>query len=214
MNFTNTCSVQYSGDTEINNLAQSIFIVLSFCSVISNIVIYSDKILENNEINKKFKSINNTYSVLKEYFFNNYKEDNNGNIIFENNIDIPDKIPVPPDSKKIERDIKELLNYQSPPPSAPNSKSVKKDIQDFLNSDDEDDDKNIDNINIDNKKDNKRDDKKETDDNNLKHYHTQSKNEDKVKKHRSDEKNRDDKKHKKRDESITKNIKVKKSNNI
>jgi hypothetical protein len=208
MNFTNTCSAQNSGDTEINNLAQSIFIVLSFCSVISNIVIYSDKILENNEINKKFKSINNTYSVLKEYFFNNYKEDNNGNIIFENNIEIPDKVPVPPDSKKIERDIKELLNYQSPPPSAPNSKSVKKEIQDFLNSDDEDDDKNIDNIK------DKKDDKKETDDNNLKHYHTQSKNEDKVKKHRSDEKNRDDKKHKKRDESITKNIKVKKSNNI
>ena len=73
MNFTNTCSAQNSGDTEINNLAQSIFIVLSFCSVISNIVIYSDKILENNEINKKFKSMNNTYSVLKEYFFNNYK---------------------------------------------------------------------------------------------------------------------------------------------
>jgi len=208
MNFTNTCSAQNSGDTEINNLAQSIFIVLSFCSVISNIVIYSDKILENNEINKKFKSINNTYSVLKEYFFNNYKEDNNGNIIFENNIEIPDKVPVPPDSKKIERDIKELLNYQSPPPSAPNSKSVKKEIQDFLNSDDEDDDKNIDNIK------DKKDYKKETDDNNLKHYHTQNKNEDKVKKHRSDEKNRDDKKHKKRDESITKNIKVKKSNNI
>jgi hypothetical protein len=208
MNFTNTCSAQNSGDTEINNLAQSIFIVLSFCSVISNIVIYSDKILENNEINKKFKSINNTYSVLKEYFFNNYKEDNNGNIIFENNIEIPDKVPVPPDSKKIERDIKELLNYQSPPPSAPNSKSVKKEIQDFLNSDDEDDDKNIDNIK------DKKDYKKETDDNNLKHYHTQNKNEDKVKKYRSDEKNRDDKKHKKRDESITKNIKVKKSNNI
>lgn len=211
MNFTNTCSAQNSGDTEINNLAQSIFIVLSFCSVISNIVIYSDKILENNEINKKFKSINNTYSVLKEYFFNNYKEDNNGNIIFENNIEIPDKVPVPPDSKKIERDIKELLNYQSPPPSAPNSKSFKKDIQDFLNSDDEEDDNNIKDKN-ENKNDTIRDAKKEVDDNNLKHYHTQSKNEDKVKKHRSDDKNRDDKKHKKRDESITKNIKVKKSN--
>lgn len=205
MNFTNTCSAQNS-DTEINNLAQSIFIVLSFCSVISNIVIYSDKILENNEINKKFKSINNTYSVLKEYFFNNYKEDNNGNIIFENNIEIPEKVPAPPDSKKIEKDIKELLNYQSPPPSAPNSKSLKKDIQDFLNSDDEEDD------NIKDKNDNKNENKKEVDDNNLKHYHTQSKNEDKVKKHRSDERNKDDKKHKKRDESITKNIKVKKLN--
>ena len=71
MNSTTTCLLQNS-DTEINNLAQSSFIVLLFCSIISNVVIYSDKILENNEINKNFKKINNTYTVLKEYFFNNY----------------------------------------------------------------------------------------------------------------------------------------------
>ena len=129
MNSTTTCLLQNS-DTEINNLAQSSFIVLLFCSIISNVVIYSDKILENNEINKNFKKINNTYTVLKEYFFNNYKEDDSGNIIFEKNIEVLN----PPDSKKIEKEIKELINYQSPPPSV----ALKKEIKDFLNSDDED----------------------------------------------------------------------------
>jgi len=180
MNSTTTCLLQNS-DTEINNLAQSSFIVLLFCSIISNVVIYSDKILENNEINKNFKKINNTYTVLKEYFFNNYKEDDSGNIIFEKNIEVLN----PPDSKKIEKEIKELINYQSPPPSV----ALKKEIKDFLNSDDEDEPSGI------------------KDKNDLKHYHKSTKNnEDKIKdKQRNDEKI---KKHKKRDD---KNIKIKKS---
>jgi len=205
MNSTTTCLLQNS-DTEINHLAQSIFIILSFCSIISNVVICSDKILENNEINKNFKKINNTYTVLKEYFFNNYKEDDSGNIIFEKNIEIPDnKVPVPPDSKKIEKEIKELINYQSPPPSVQNSKSLKKDIDDFLNSDEEDEVSTI------------KDKKVSTDDNDLKHYHKSSKNNENnsIKQHRNDEKikSRDDekikhdKKNKKKDD---KNIKVKK----
>lgn len=199
MNSTTTCLLQNS-DIEINNLAQSIFIVLSFCSIISNVVIYSDKILENSEINKNFKKINNTYTVLKEYFFNNYKEDDNGNIIFEKNIEVINKVPDPPDSKKIEKEIKELINYQSPPPSVPNSKSLKKEINDFLNSDDEDEPSSVKDKNV------------SYDDNDLKHYHKSSKNneeKDKVKdKQRNEEKIKNDKKHKKRDD---KNIKIKKS---
>ena len=174
MNSTATCLL-HNSDTEINNLAQSSFIVLLFCSIISNIVIYSDKILENNEINKNFKKINNTYTVLKQYFSNNYKEDDKGNIIFEKNIEIPD-------SKKIEKEIKELINYQSPPPSV----ALKKEIDDFLNSDDEDKKVSI-------------------NDNDLKHYHKSSKNN--IKQQRNDEKTKHDKKHKKKDD---KNIKVKK----
>jgi hypothetical protein len=200
MNSTSTCLLQNS-DTEINNLAQSIFIVLSFCSIISNVVIYSDKLLENNEINKNFKKINNTYTVLKEYFFNNYKEDDSGNIIFEKNIEVADnKVPDPPDSKKIEKDIKELINYQSPPPSVQKSKSLKKEIDDFLNSDDEVEHSSIkDKKSVDN-----------NDDNDLKHYHKSSKNqENNIKQQRNEEKLKNDKKHKKRDD---KNIKIKKSN--
>ena len=182
MNSTTTCLLQNS-DTEINNLAQSSFIVLLFCSIISNVVIYSDKILENNEINKNFKKINNTYTVLKQYFSNNYKEDDKGNIIFEIH---DNKVPDPPDSKKIEKEIKELINYQSPPPSV----ALKKEIDDFLNSDDEDK-------------------KVSTNDNDLKHYHKSSKNnENNIKQQRNDEKIKHDKKHKKKDD---KNIKVKKS---
>jgi hypothetical protein len=206
MNSTTTCLLQNS-DIEINNLAQSIFIVLSFCSIISNVVIYSDKILENNEINKNFKKINNTYTVLKEYFFNNYKEDDSGNIIFEKNIEVPNKAPYPPDSKKIEKEIKELINYQSPPPSVPNSKSLKKEINDFLNSDDEEEPSGIKDKNV------SYDDKNvSNDDNDLKHYHKSSKNneeKDKIKdKQRNEEKIKNDKKHKKKDD---KNIKIKKS---
>ena len=194
MNSTATCLL-HNSDTEINNLAQSSFIILLFCSIISNVVIYSDKILENNEINKNFKKINNTYTVLKQYFSNNYKEDDSGNIIFEKNIEIPDnKVP---DSKKIEREIKELINYQSPPPSVQNSKSLKKEIDDFLNSDDEDEDENS---TLKNKK-------VSTNDNDFKHYHKSSKNNEKIKS-RDDEKIKHDKKHKKKDD---KNIKIKKS---
>jgi hypothetical protein len=132
MNSTNVCLIENS-DTEINNLAQSIFIVLSFCSVISNVVIYSDKLLENN---KNFKKINNTYNVLKEYFFNNYKEDKDGNIIIENE-------PIIPNSVKVENEIKEMINYKSPPVSLKSNK-VKKEINDFLNdSDTEDNNKKL-----------------------------------------------------------------------
>lgn len=209
MNSTTTCLLQNNdNDHQINNLAQSIFIVLTFCSIISNVVIYSDKILENNEINKNFKKINNTYTVLKEYFFNNYKEDDSGNIIFEKNIDSPDnKVPDPPDSKKIEREIKDLINYQSPPPSVQKSKTLKKEIDDFLNSDNEEEDLSI------------KDKKILNDNSNLKHYHKSSKNQDdKIKEQRNDDKikNRDedkikqdikqDKKHKKKDD---KNKKIK-----
>ena len=206
MNSTNTCLLQNNdNDHQINNLAQSIFIVLTFCSVISNVVIYSDKILENNEINKNFKKINNTYTVLKEYFFNNYKEDDSGNIIFEKNIEtLNNKVPEPPDSKKIEREIKDLINYQSPPPSVQKSKTLKKEIDDFLNSDNEEEEESS-----------IKDKKILNDDRNLKHYHKSSKNQENKEKQRNDDKikNRDedkikqDKKHKKKDD---KNIKIKK----
>ncbi len=191
MNSTTTCLPQNSHNP-IDEISQSIFFVLSFCSIISNIYIHGEKILENNEINKNFKKINNTYTVLKEYFFNNYKEDNNGNIIFEKNIEVSDnKIPEPPDSKKIEKDIKELINYQSPPPSIKKSKSLKKEIDDFLNSDDEEEKKIL------------------NDNNDLKHYHKNTKNsEDKIKQ-RNEDKIKHDKKHKKKDE-LNKNIKIKK----
>ena len=218
MNSTTTCLLQNNdNDHQINNLAQSIFIVLTFCSVISNVVIYSDKILENNEINKNFKKINNTYTVLKEYFFNNYKEDDSGNIIFEKNIDALDnKVPEPPDSKKIEREIKDLINYQSPPPSVQKSKTLKKEIDDFLNSDNEEEDLSIKDSSI---KDSSIKDKKIlNDDSNLKHYHKSSKNQENKEKQHNDEKikNRDedkikqDKKHKKKDDKNI-NIKIKKS---
>jgi hypothetical protein len=141
MNSTNVCLIENS-DTEINNLAQSIFIVLSFCSIISNVVIYSDKLLENN---KNFKKINSTYNVLKEYFFNNYKEDKDGNIIIEN--DLINNKPIIPNSVEVEKEIKEMINYKSPPVSVVSVKSVKsvksdkvkKEINDFLNNSDTED---------------------------------------------------------------------------
>ena len=134
MNSTNVCLIENS-DTEINNLAQSIFIVLSFCSVISNFVIYSDKLLENN---KNFKKINSTYNVLKEYFFNNYKEDKDGNIIIEN--DLMHNKPIIPNSVEVEKEIKEMLNYKSPPVSIKSNKNkIKKEINDFLNDSDTED---------------------------------------------------------------------------
>jgi len=91
-----------STSDEINNLAQAVFVVLSFCSLLSNIVIYSDKLSENENV----KKITNVYTVFKEYVTNNYNQDEEGNIIIPEK---PKPMPVIPDSKKLEKDIKELL---------------------------------------------------------------------------------------------------------
>ncbi len=84
-----------------NDFAQAVFIVLSFCSLLSNVVIYSDKISENENV----KKVTNVFTVFKEYVTNNYDQDEEGNIVINNNI----AQPVVPDSKKLEKDIKELL---------------------------------------------------------------------------------------------------------
>lgn len=91
-----------STSDEINNLAQAVFIVLSFCSLLSNIIIYSDKLSENENV----KKVTNVYTVFKEYVTNNYNQDEEGNIVISEK---PKPQPIIPDSKKLEKDIKELL---------------------------------------------------------------------------------------------------------
>ena len=127
-----------STSDEINNLAQAVFIVLSFCSLLSNIIIYSDKLSENENV----KKVTNVYTVFKEYVTNNYNQDEEGNIVITEK---PKPQPVIPDSKKLEKDIKELLKKGSNNDDEEiESSKVKKIVKD--------DDKKNNNLSIHNKK--------------------------------------------------------------
>jgi len=65
----------------IDNVAQSFFIVLIFCSVMSDSYILFDNFLKNNYIKKKINYSKKIYKIAHSIFFNNYKKDNKGNII-------------------------------------------------------------------------------------------------------------------------------------
>ena len=70
----------------MDNLAQSFFVGLIFCSLLSDSYIIYNDILKNNYIKKKVNYVKKIYDVVVGISCNNYKNDNNGNIIidFEN----------------------------------------------------------------------------------------------------------------------------------
>jgi len=89
-----------SSDT-IDNIAQSIFITLIFCSLVSDSYIMFDNFLKNNYIQKKLHYCNKIYKIIIGLSFNNYKKDKNGNIIISDE-EIQEK-------KTIKKNIKEVI---------------------------------------------------------------------------------------------------------
>ena len=65
----------------IDNIAQSFFLVLIFCSLVSDFYIAFDNFLNNNYIKKKISYCKKVYKVIVGLTFNNYIKDKEGNII-------------------------------------------------------------------------------------------------------------------------------------
>lgn len=78
-----------SSDT-IDSIAQSIFVTLIFCSVVSDSYIMFDNFLKNNYIKKKINYCNKIYQIIIGLSFNNYKKDKKGNIIISNEEKVTD----------------------------------------------------------------------------------------------------------------------------
>jgi len=69
----------------IDRLAQGFFISLVFCSLMSDSYITIHNFIKNDYIKKKINYLNKIYKVVVCLTFNNYKDDNEGNIIIEEN---------------------------------------------------------------------------------------------------------------------------------
>ena len=65
----------------MDNLAQSFFVGLIFCSLLSDSYIIYNDILKNDYIKKKINYAKKMCDVVVGISCNNYKNDNNGNII-------------------------------------------------------------------------------------------------------------------------------------
>ena len=65
----------------IDNIAQSFFFVLIFCSLVSDSYIVFDNFLKNNYVKKKVGFFKKIYKITVELFCNNYEKDSDGNII-------------------------------------------------------------------------------------------------------------------------------------
>ena len=67
----------------IDRLAQSFFMVLVFCSFVSDSYIVFENFLKNNYVQKKLNYYKKLYKVVCGLSFNNYKNDDDGNIIID-----------------------------------------------------------------------------------------------------------------------------------
>jgi hypothetical protein len=67
----------------IDRLAQSFFMVLVFCSFVSDSYIVFENFLKNNYVQKKLNHYKKLYKVVCGLSFNNYQNDEEGNIIID-----------------------------------------------------------------------------------------------------------------------------------
>jgi hypothetical protein len=92
MNYNNTYTSDNIASDNIDNIAQSFFAVLIFCSLVSDSYILCDAFLNNEHIKKKINYCNKIYRITVDLFFNNYEKDSEGNIIInKNNIKLKKK---------------------------------------------------------------------------------------------------------------------------
>lgn len=67
----------------VDNLALAFFTSLVACSILSDSYIVANNFLKNNYIKKRLSYIKKIYKVINAVVRNNYKKDNNGNIVFD-----------------------------------------------------------------------------------------------------------------------------------
>jgi hypothetical protein len=73
-----------STNENIDRLAQSFFLVLIFCSLISDSYIILENFMKNDYVKKKINYVKKLSKVVVGLSFSNYKKDDEGNIIIEN----------------------------------------------------------------------------------------------------------------------------------
>ena len=82
MSFNNTnININNNSSQNIDNIAQSFFIVLIFCSLVSDSYLLFDNFIKNDYIKKKVNYCKKIYKITVDLFLNNYEKDDEGNII-------------------------------------------------------------------------------------------------------------------------------------
>jgi hypothetical protein len=83
----NTTCIQRNieSNENIDKIAQSFFILLVFCSLLSDSYIVFNNFLQNNFVKKNINYYKNIYKIVIGVTFNKYKNDEEGNIIIDNN---------------------------------------------------------------------------------------------------------------------------------
>jgi len=82
MSFNNTnININNNSSQNIDNIAQSFFIVLIFCSLVSDSYLLFDNFIKNDYIKKKVNYCKKIYKINVDLFLNNYEKDDEGNII-------------------------------------------------------------------------------------------------------------------------------------
>jgi len=77
---------------DIDRLAQSFFIVLISCSLMNDSYILLNDFFKNSYVRKKINYIKNICDISYNLAFNNYKNDNDGNIIIDKTNILPEEI--------------------------------------------------------------------------------------------------------------------------
>jgi hypothetical protein len=67
----------------VDNLALAFFTSLVACSILSDSYIVANNFLKNNYIKKRLSYIKKIYKVINAVVRNNYKKDDNGNIVLD-----------------------------------------------------------------------------------------------------------------------------------
>jgi hypothetical protein len=109
---------------DIDNLAQSFFIVLIVCSLMNDSYVVVNNLFNNTYIKKKVNYSNKIYKIAKNMIFNNYEKDEKGNIIIndieeklkKNNIEInkSSNNPFDSDNESIdEENIEKVININT-----------------------------------------------------------------------------------------------------
>ena len=101
--------------SSIDNIAQSFFMVLIFCGVMSDSYIIFNNFFKNDYVKKKTNYYKKIYKVVVGLTLNNYKNDTDGNIIIDDKddkddfSDISDDINFDIDETNLQNKVKKLV---------------------------------------------------------------------------------------------------------
>jgi hypothetical protein len=100
-------------DNSIDKVAQGFFISLLVCSFINDSYIIIDNLFKNKHVKKKVNHLSHVYKVVSNIAFNNYKNDEEGNIIIDDpSKDEEDNDSIDEEDNKELEELNEKLNNE------------------------------------------------------------------------------------------------------